>query len=58
MRQERTKGLASMGGRGKNRERGTQDAGTRRKERKSEGGASLTRASNNPCYNNKRNQNK
>jgi hypothetical protein len=58
MRQERTKGQAGMGGRGKNQERGKQDVGTRRTEQKSGGGASLTRASDNPRYNQQRNQDK
>jgi hypothetical protein len=56
MAQERNKGQAGMGGRGKNQERGRHDVGTRRRERKTGGGASLTKPSTKRRANQQRNQ--
>lgn len=56
MAQTRNKGQAGMGGRGKNQERGRHDIGTRRRQRKTGGGASLTKPSNRKRANQGRNQ--
>ena len=56
MAEERNKGQGGMGGRGKNQERGRHDVGTRRRERKTGGGASLTKPSGSRRANQQRNQ--
>jgi hypothetical protein len=61
MAQQRNKGQAGMGGRGKNQERYRQDVGTAKRERNSrganeKGGATLSRPSNEPRKDTKRNQ--
>ena len=56
MPQERNKGQAGMGGRGKNQERGRDDVGTRRRKRNTGGGATLTKPARTPRGNQGRNQ--
>jgi hypothetical protein len=56
MAQQRNKGQGGMGGRGKNQERGRHDVGTRRRARKSGGGASRSKASDTARGNQGRNQ--
>ena len=56
MPQERNKGQAGMGGRGKNQERGRHDIGTRRRERNKGGGAALTKPTRTARGNPGRNQ--
>ena len=56
MAQQRNKGQAGMGGRGKNQERGRHDVGTRRRTRKSGGGASRSRPAGTARGNQGRNQ--
>ena len=45
-----------MGGRGKNHERGRHDIGTRKRERNTGGGATLTKPARSPRANQGRNQ--
>jgi hypothetical protein len=54
--QQRFKGQAGMGGRGKNQRRTRQDKVTPKRKRKTGGGASLKRSSPHPRGNQKRNQ--
>ena len=62
MAQQRNKGQAGMGGRGKNQERGRDDRATAKRHRNSRGtqekdGANLSRPANIPGKDTKRNQN-
>jgi hypothetical protein len=54
--QQRNKGQAGMGGRGKNQVKGRQDQATRRRQRKTGGGVTLSKPSDNPKQNQGRNQ--
>jgi hypothetical protein len=55
---ERHKGQAGMGGRGKNQPKTGEDKATRKRTRKTGGGATLTRPSDDPKANQGRNQSK
>jgi hypothetical protein len=56
MPQQKNKGQAGMGGRGKNQKKGRQDQATRTKERKPGGGATRSRPALTARGNQKRNQ--
>jgi hypothetical protein len=56
MVQQRFKGQAGMGGRGKNQRRTRQDKVTPRRKRKTGGGVTLEKPSDKPRWNQKRNQ--
>ena len=57
MVQQRFKGQAGMGSRGKNQRKSRQDKVSPRRKRKTGGGATLEKPSDNPRWNQKRNQN-
>ena len=56
MPQQRSKGMAGMGGRGKNKPKNRQDEATRKRVRKTGGPANLTRPSSRNKDNQGRNQ--
>jgi hypothetical protein len=56
MAQQRFKGQAGVGGRGKNQRTTRQDKVTPRRKRKTGGGVTLEKPSDNPRFNQRRNQ--
>jgi hypothetical protein len=54
--QQRFKGQAGLGGRGKNQRKTRQDQVTPKRQRKTGGGVTLKKPSDNPRHNQKRNQ--